>query len=77
MRVINIQPFYKLLSLNITEQLSENADFIDREMKNDNENNITDQGVENGDHNVYFQDFSFKYFMESSIKIGVAIQYVI
>ena len=34
--------------------LSENADFIDREMKNDNENNITDQGVENGDHNVYF-----------------------
>lgn len=54
MRVINIQPFYKLLSLNITEQLSENADFIDREMKNDNENNITDQGVENGDHNVYF-----------------------
>ena len=54
MRVINILPFYKLLSLNITEQLSENADFIDREMKNDNENNITDQGVENGDHNVYF-----------------------
>lgn len=54
MRVINILPFYKLLSLNITEQLSENADFINREMKNDNENNITDQGVENGDHNVYF-----------------------